>query len=368
MLDQEQILEALRTVENPGSAAARSADSENADTDIVSAGMISGLQLSENGEVLFMIEVDPEQGAKMEPLRQKAEQAVLAIKNVRKVTAILTAERKNAPANDGAADPHGMAKNPKLDLPIKKIIAVASGKGGVGKSTLAANIAINLAKNSQLKIGLLDADIYGPSQPKMFGLEGYKPAFTDEKQIIPPEAFGVKMMSIGFMVEAEKALVWRGPMVQTAVYQLFRDVDWTNGLIQNEESEEAALDVLIVDMPPGTGDAQLTLAQKVPVTGAIIVSTPQDIALADARKGVEMFQAVNVPILGVIENMSTHICSNCGHEEHIFGHGGARKEAEKLGVPFLGEIPLSADIRAKSDAGQPFDLDEAMIEALLEAI
>lgn len=351
-LDQKQILEALKTVRDPQGQA-----------DIVSAGMVSGAQVDEAGQVLFMIEVDPRRGPSMEPLRQEAEDVVAKLRGVHKVTAVLTAEKTPgapSPSNDTAkghkADPHGMGKNPPLQLPIKKIIAVASGKGGVGKSTVAAAIAKKLAENSQLKIGLLDADIYGPSQPKLMGLEGHKPEFTDERKIIPPEAYGVKTMSIGFMVDAEKALVWRGPMVQTAVYQLFRDVQWAE---RNEE-----LDVLIVDMPPGTGDAQLTLAQKVPVSGAVIVSTPQDIALADARKGVEMFQTVGVPILGIIENMSTHICSKCGHKEHIFGHGGAKAEAEKLGVPFLGEIPLSADIRAKADAGEPFEIDEEIISAL----
>ena len=351
MLNQDQILDALKTIEEPDGSG-----------DIVSAGMVSGVQIGPDGQVLFMIEVDPKTGAKMEPLRQRAEQVVANLKDVQKVTAVLTAERPNTPAND----PHGMQKNPPLDLPIKKIIAVTSGKGGVGKSTVAAALTQNLAKNSQLKIGLLDADIYGPSQPKLMGLEGHKPEFSEDKKIIPPVAYGVKMMSIGFMVDAEKALVWRGPMVQSAVYQLFRDVDWAE---QNEESgRNEELDILIVDMPPGTGDAQLTLAQKVPVTGAIIVSTPQDLALADARKGVEMFQTVDVPILGIIENMSTHICSNCGHEEHIFGHGGARKEAEKLGVPFLGEIPLSMNIREKADAGKSLDIDETIIEALTNNI
>ncbi|MEZ5814801.1 MAG: Mrp/NBP35 family ATP-binding protein [Alphaproteobacteria bacterium] len=348
MLKQEDIYEALKNVKDP-----------DAGVDIVSAGMVSGLQVNEGGHVLFMIEVDPQRGAALEPLRQQAEAVVAKLKDVRKVTAVLTAEKsapEKSPANDRPADPHGMGKNPRLNLPIKKIIAVASGKGGVGKSTVAAAIAKKLAKNSQLKTGLLDGDIYGPSQPKLMGLEGYKPELTKERKIIPPEAYGVKVMSIGFMVEAEKALVWRGPMVQSALYQLFRDVQWA------EDGE--VLDVLIVDMPPGTGDAQLTLAQKVPVTGAVIVSTPQDIALADARKGVEMFRAVDVPILGLIENMSTHVCSHCGHEEHIFGHGGARAEAEKLGVPFLGEIPLSADIRAKADAGVPFEIDEEIITAL----
>lgn len=344
---QTEILKALGTLDHP-----------EGDGNIVSAGMISGVQVSDDGQVVFAIEVDPKAGAALEPLRQRAEKVVSAVAGVQKVTAILTAERppEKPPANDGAMDPHGMNKNPPLQLPIKKIIAVASGKGGVGKSTVAAAIAKNIAKNSQLKVGILDADIYGPSQPKLMGLEGYKPEFTDDKKIIPPEAYGLKVMSIGFMVDAEKALVWRGPMVQSAIYQLFRDVQWA------EEREE--LDVLIVDMPPGTGDAQLTLAQKVPVDGAVIVSTPQDLALLDARKGVEMFQKVDVPILGLIENMSTHICSNCGHEEHIFGHGGAKAEAEKLGVPFLGEIPLSMAIRLQADAGEPFDLDDEIIEKL----
>ncbi len=352
MLNQKDILKALESVKDP-----------SAGQDIVSAGMVSGMQINADGQVLFMIEVDPKAGPEMEPLRQQAESAVAKLKDVQKVTAVLTAEKaapEKAPANDRSSDPHGMGKNPRLELPIKKIIAVASGKGGVGKSTVAAAIAKKLAKNSQLKVGLLDADIYGPSQPKLMGLEGHKPEFTDEKKIIPPVSYGVKTMSIGFMVDEAKALIWRGPMVQTAVYQLFRDVQWA------DEGEE--LDVLIVDMPPGTGDAQLTLAQKVPVTGAIIVSTPQDIALADARKAYEMFKTTNVPILGIIENMSTHVCTNCGHEEHIFGHGGARAEAEKLGVPFLGEIPLSADIRAKADGGEPFEIDETIITALTNSI
>ncbi|MBL4805452.1 MAG: Mrp/NBP35 family ATP-binding protein, partial [Alphaproteobacteria bacterium] len=211
-----------------------------------------------------------------------------------------------------------------------------------------------------LSIGLLDADIYGPSQPKLMGLEGQKPEMSEDNKLIPPQADGIKTMSIGYMVDADKALVWRGPMVQSAIYQMFRDVEWASG--------DALLDVLIVDMPPGTGDAQLTLAQKIPVTGAIIVSTPQDLALADARKAIEMFGAVDVPVLGLIENMSTHICSNCGHEEHIFGHGGAKAEAARLGIPFLGEVPLSADIRTQSDAGQGYDLSAELIEAVQAAL
>lgn len=348
-LSEDQLLDVLRGVEDPSSG-----------QDIVAASMVKGLQIAKDGSVLFMIEVDPKAGAAMEPLRQQAEDAVRGVKGVAKVTAILTAERAEEAAPkqkpDRSKDPHGNEKNPKLELPIKKIIAVASGKGGVGKSTIAAGIARALAADGSKRVGLLDADIYGPSQPTLFGLKDFKPSFTEGKQIIPADVDGLKVMSIGFMVDAEKALVWRGPMVQSAIYQMFRDVEWAS------EGEE--LDVLVVDMPPGTGDAQLTLAQKVAVDGAIIVSTPQDLALADARKGVEMFQTVGVPILGLIENMSTHICSECGHEEHIFGHGGAKDEAERLGIPFLGEIPLSADIRAKADAGESYHLPEEIISAL----
>lgn len=372
-LDKKTILNALSGVMNPDTG-----------RDVVSSGMIASVGLIDKGEVIVTITVDPARGAALEPLRQQAEQAVAGLRGVKKVSAILTAERTapEPPAmpvmgagrtgrTSSVADPHGMEKNPKLELPIKSIIVVSSGKGGVGKSTIAANLAYSLAKNSQLKVGLLDADIYGPSVPKLLGLEGFKPESTDEQKIIPAhvrvsgeeggkDVQDFKVMSIGFMVDAGKALIWRGPMVQSALYQLFRDVEWG--------TKEAPLDILIVDMPPGTGDAQLTLAQKVPVTGAIIVSTPQDIALIDARKGIEMFQTTHVPILGVIENMSTHICTNCGHEEHIFGHGGARKEAEKLGVPFLGEVPLSLDIRQSGDAGQPGGLPEAIVDEVLSAL
>lgn len=339
---EASILKALRKIQDP-----------DKNIDIVALSMVSDLQISHNGEVIASIQVDPQRGPTLEPLRQKAEQAIAGTKGVTKATVVLTAERPaERPAQPSpqepsgahrAPDPHGIGKNPRLELPIKHIIAVASGKGGVGKSTIACNLAISLAKTGA-RVGLLDADIYGPSQPRMMGLEGQKPEQKNDK-IIPLEAHGVKVMSIGFMVDPNKALVWRGPMVQSALYQMLRDVAWGD--------KDANLDILIVDMPPGTGDAQLTMAQKVPMSGAIIVSTPQDIALLDARKGVEMFNQVQVPVLGMIENMSTHICSNCGHEEHIFGHGGAEKEAKSLNVPFLGALPLDAQIRFQSDAGVP---------------
>ncbi len=336
MASEQKILDALSHVSDPETG-----------KDITSSGMVSGVQVSDDGAVVFSIEVDPARGAALESLRQNAEAVVMKLSGVSKVTAVLTAEKTAAARTrtpqSSAPDPHGMNKNPKLDLPVRHIIAVASGKGGVGKSTVAANLAISLAKNDQ-KIGLLDADIYGPSQPRMMGLSGQKPG-GNSTVIEPLEAHGIKVMSIGFMIDEEKALVWRGPMVQSAIYQMLRDVNWG--------SAEEPLDILVVDMPPGTGDAQLTMAQKVPLAGAVIVSTPQDIALLDARRGIEMFGAVNVPVLGVIENMSTHICSECGHEEHIFGHDGARKEAEARGVDFLGGIPLERDIRLNSDDGAP---------------
>lgn len=296
------------------------------------ASMISGLQISPQGDVVFLIIVDPREGPKLEPLRQNAERAVSKIPGVKKVSAILTAEREA-----GARKPPQQI--PDLVPGIQHIIAVASGKGGVGKSTVAANLAVALAQQG-MKTGLLDADIYGPSQPRMMGLAGQRPGGTEGK-IDALEAHGVKVASIGFMVKDEAPLIWRGPMVQSAILQLLKDVYW------------GVLDILVVDMPPGTGDAQLTMAQKVPLAGAVIVSTPQDIALIDARKGLEMFRKVNVPVLGIIENMSVYICPSCGNEDHIFGHGGAREEAARLKCDFLGEIPLHRDIRALGDDGTP---------------
>ena len=330
--------------------ALRSVSLEEKGENIVDAGMISSLNIDEDNNVITLISVNPERGPYLEEMRQNAERAVCAVKGVQKVSVILTSEKKEGdqkgePQKRRIFDPHGMAKNPPVDVPAKHIIVVASGKGGVGKSTVSANLAVSLAQVHGKKVGLLDADIYGPSQPVMMGGETYKPSLNDDKKLVPAQKHGLKIMSIGFIADSSKALVWRGPMVQTAFYQMLRDVAWA--------TPDDPLDYLVIDLPPGTGDVQLTLAQKVHVSGAIIVSTPQDIALIDARRAVEMFGKTGVPVIGLIENMSTHICSQCGHEEHIFGNGGAQDEAKKLGIPFLGEIPLSKDVRLYSDQGVP---------------
>ncbi len=234
---------------------------------------------------------------------------------------------------------HAVQHNLKPLAGVKNIIAVASGKGGVGKSTVAVNLALALSQDGA-RVGILDADIYGPSQPRMLGLTG-RPSTKDNKRIVPMAGHGVQCMSVGFLVDQETPMVWRGPMVTQALMQLIGDTDWE------------ALDYLVVDMPPGTGDIQLTLSQRVPVSGAVIVTTPQEIALLDARKGLKMFQKVEVGILGIVENMSTHVCSNCGYEEHIFGAGGGERLAAQYGVPFLGSLPLELRIREQTDGGKP---------------
>ena len=324
-VNEAQVRAALDTVLDP-----------NNGESITKLGLVSGLHIK-NGNVGFAIEVAPDQGAAMEPTRKAAEAAVFALPGVSSVTAVLTAHAAAPPApNKAAAPQHG----PKmLALPdIGAIVAVASGKGGVGKSTTAVNLAVALAQRG-LRVGMLDADIYGPSIPRMFGLTG-KPHAANGK-LEPMVSNGVRTMSIGFLVPEDTPMIWRGPMVMGALEQMLRDVDW------------GPLDILVVDMPPGTGDAQLTMAQRVPLAGAVIVSTPQDIALLDARRGLNMFHKVDVPVLGIVENMSYFACPHCGERTDIFGHGGARLEAERMGARFLGEVPLDIAIRETSDGGTP---------------
>ncbi len=373
-ITEERVLEALRRVRDPERG-----------KDLVSLGMIGGLAVKD-GNVGFSVEVDAARGAGAEPLRKAAEQAVFALDGVTSVTAVLTAHRGAGPApggagpNGGGPDRDGPDRDgpgrdgPDRDGPgrdgpdrdrqggsgpgatapaagqgqaprgagadrIGSIVAVASGKGGVGKSTTAANLALALMAEGA-RTGLLDADIYGPSMPRMMGVRG-KPTTADGKVLDPMTGHGVKLMSMGFLVDEETPMIWRGPMVMSALQQLLHDVAW------------GPLDVLVVDMPPGTGDAQLTLAQTARLSGAIIVSTPQDIALLDARKGLNMFRKVDVPVLGIVENMSYFQCPHCGERSDVFSHGGARREAGRLGVPFLGEIPLDIAIRETSDGGRP---------------
>ncbi|TMJ61277.1 MAG: Mrp/NBP35 family ATP-binding protein [Alphaproteobacteria bacterium] len=345
-ITENQILDALRAVRDPERGG-----------DIVSLGMVSGVVIRD-GNVGFAIEVEPERGPRLEPLRKSAERAVEALPDVVSVTAVLTAEA-NAPSGSrggrrGEAAPHSAA-HPGAAHPapgagqalapgVRAIVAVASGKGGVGKSTVAANLALGMKANG-LRVGVLDADIYGPSMPRMLGISG-RPQMADAKILRPMENYGLKCMSIGFLVPEDTPMIWRGPMVMSALQQMLRDVAW------------GELDIMIVDMPPGTGDAQLTMAQQVALAGAVIVSTPQDIALIDARKGLNMFTKVNVPVLGIIENMSYFLCPHCGERSDIFSHGGARREAERLGTDFLGEVPLDLAIRETSDEGRPITVSQ----------
>jgi len=312
--------------------------------DVVSLELIKGLQIR-NGHVAFAIEVDPATAAQFEPVRKQCEDAVFAMDGVLSVTAVLTAheaaEQPAPQAPQAQRGNGGAAQSQKKSVPgVRAILAVASGKGGVGKSTTAVNLAMAFAQ-SGLRVGLMDADIYGPSVPKLMGLSGKPDATPDGQKVIPKEAFGVKCMSIGFLVPEDTPMIWRGPMVMSAVQQLLYEVLWGD------------LDILIVDLPPGTGDAQLTMAQHVPITGAVVVSTPQDVALLDVRKGLNMFRKVNVPVFGVIENMSYFLCPSCGHRAEIFGHGGAAQTAQEMETDFLGEIPLHLSIREHSDAGRP---------------
>ncbi|MBI5262136.1 MAG: Mrp/NBP35 family ATP-binding protein [Bradyrhizobium sp.] len=336
---QQQVLDSLSKIKSPRGVA------------LTNANVLSAVVVND-GKVFFSINVDAAEARAWESVRAQAESAVRAIPGVTTALVALTAERKPGAAPSGRAGgvkPEAAHRPPQGDTsPMSRqaeipgvgaVIAVASGKGGVGKSTTALNLALGL-RDLGLKVGLLDADIYGPSIPRLTGIHE-RPELNADRKMIPIKRFGLAVMSIGFLVEEEMAMIWRGPMVMSAITQMLRDVEW------------GTLDVLVVDMPPGTGDAQLTLAQNVPLKGAVIVSTPQDLSLIDARRGLAMFRKVDVPVLGIVENMSYFQCPHCGTRSDIFGHGGARLEAERLGVPFLGEIPLHMEIRSTSDAGNP---------------
>jgi len=332
---ENMILDALRAVRDP-----------ERDGDIVSLGMVTGVVIRD-GNVGFAIEVEPERGARLEPLRKAAERAVEALPDVMSVTAVLTAEakppggaRRAAPVAAPAQAAPAAGKS-AIAPGVRAIVAVASGKGGVGKSTVAVNLAVAL-RATGATVGIVDADVYGPDIPMMLGTRGRPGMF--ENRIIPVEAHGIKMMSIGLLVQEKEALVWRGPMIHSFIQQMLRDVMW------------GALDYLVFDMPPGTGDAQLSLSQILPLSGVVMVTTPQDVALLDVRKALGMFQRLNVPILGVVENMSGFVCPHCGERTAIFGDAGGNRISEEYGVPLLARIPLEPDTRIAGDQGTPITL------------
>ncbi|MHA1190395.1 MAG: Mrp/NBP35 family ATP-binding protein [Alphaproteobacteria bacterium] len=344
--DKPTVLDALKKIAGPDGTA-----------NIVEQGLIGADDITlSNGKAIITVKVPAAQAQALEPMRLAVEKAVSAIDGIASALAILTAERQPgtaSPAN-GAGAP-ALSQSPPMPAStsaaatpagpdagigdVKSVIAVASGKGGVGKSTTAVNLALALQVNG-LAVGILDADIYGPSMPRLLNIHG-RPKPVAGRILMPLEGYGLKVMSMGFLVDEDTPMIWRGPMVISALTQMLNEVQW------------GPLDVLVVDMPPGTGDAQLTMAQKVPLAGAVIVSTPQDLALIDARKGLNMFKRTEVPVLGIVENMSAFVCPKCGERTDIFGHGGARDEAARIGVPFLGGIPLDIEIREKSDAGTP---------------
>jgi ATP-binding protein involved in chromosome partitioning len=334
-VSKEQVLASLEAVQSPDG------------TPLPKTGTLSEV-VAGDGKVFFSITVDAGLVKAWEPVRKRAEEAVRALPGVQSALVALTAERKAGAPSSGRSPQTAPAGGPRTSprgdsaqgVPgVEAIIAVASGKGGVGKSTTAVNLALGLATLG-LRVGILDADIYGPSLPKLLAIKE-RPQTLGGTRLKPITRYGLTAMSIGFLIDEETPMIWRGPMVISALTQMLREVEW------------GTLDVMVVDMPPGTGDAQLTMAQQVPLKGAVIVSTPQDLALMDARRGVAMFKRVNVPVLGVIENMSYFLCPQCGTRSEIFGHGGARHEAERLGVPFLGEVPLHMAIRETSDSGLP---------------
>lgn len=338
-VSRELIMRALAGVSLPGGG------------DLVGRDLIRALTV-DGGTVRFVIEAaTPEEARALGPVQAAAEAAVRAVPGVESVQVVMTAHgpaaKPAAPSLKIGQHPTPQQGGPQRVSGVDRIIAVASGKGGVGKSTVSSNLAVALARQGR-RVGLLDADIYGPSQPRMMGVSK-RPASPDGKIIEPLQAHGVTMMSIGLMLKEDEAVIWRGPMIMGALQQLLTQVAW------------GKLDVLIIDLPPGTGDIQLSLAQRTQLTGALVVSTPQDVALLDARKALDMFVKLKVPVLGLIENMSTYICPNCGHEAHIFGHGGVAAEAEKLGLPFLGELPLSLDVRLAGDSGTPIAAGEGPI-------
>jgi ATP-binding protein involved in chromosome partitioning len=331
-VERAEVLEILRGLDHPGTG-----------KNLIEADVIRALTVDE-GRIRFVLEVAPEHGAAMEPVRQAAVSRLEALVGPGNVSALLTAHSDKKPPDLKIGRHPDTPKGPQKIPGVQRIIAIASGKGGVGKSTVASNLAVALAAEGK-RVGMLDADVYGPSQPRMLGITG-RPASPDGKTILPLRNHGVTLMSIGLLTKEDEAVVWRGPMLMGALQQMLGQVQW------------GQLDVLIVDLPPGTGDVQMTLSQKAEVTGAIVVSTPQDVALLDTRKALNMFDKMHVNVLGMIENMSTYICPNGGHEAHIFGHGGARADAERLGIPFLGEIPLDIRIRETSDAGTPIVVAE----------